>query len=96
MNPFLQSDQDEADTVGGEVTSQESQEKPKPVPAARPPPPQVKPERPAVPNLPVSRQQPQAEGTEVSSVSKEYYQNSWTMNSEIRVTVDFGTRSVMI
>ncbi|CAH3145530.1 unnamed protein product [Porites lobata] len=63
-NPFLQSDQDEADTVGGEVTSQESQEKPKPVPAARPPPPQVKPERPAVPNLPVSRQQPQAEGTE--------------------------------
>ena len=59
--------------MGGEtVTQQETQEKPRPVPAARPPPPQVDNsakktgEKPPVPALPVTRPvQPQAESSEV-------------------------------
>ena len=66
MNPFLQSDQDEQDGVSGEAGGPtETQEKPKPIPAGRPPPPQVKAERPPVPPLPFNKQQPQAETTEV-------------------------------
>lgn len=67
-NPFLQSDPDEQDGAGGEVvTPTNGQEKPRPVSATRPPPPQMKPERPSVPPLPVNRQQPQAENTETKS-----------------------------
>lgn len=73
LNPFTHSDHDEQDGVGGEtVTQQETQERPKPIPAARPPPPQVDStgkkagEKPQVPPLPVTRPvQPQAEGSEV-------------------------------
>ena len=70
LNPFTHSDHDEQD--GETVTQQEIQERPKPVPAARPPPPQVdnagkkEGEKPLVPPLPVTRPvQPQAEITEV-------------------------------
>ena len=66
MNPFLQSDQDEQDGVSGEAGAPtESQDSPKPIPAGRPPPSQVKPDRPPVPSLPVNKQQSQAETTEV-------------------------------
>lgn len=70
-NPFTNSDPDEQDGVGGETATQpETEEKPRPVPAARPPPPQMDStdkkagEKPLVPPLPVSRpEQPQAEDT---------------------------------
>ncbi|XP_078378544.1 myc box-dependent-interacting protein 1-like isoform X1 [Oculina patagonica] len=79
LNPFTHSDHDEQEGVGGEtVTQQETQERPKPVPAARPPPPQVDStdkkagEKPQVPPLPVARPvQPQAESTEKGSPSNE-------------------------
>ena len=73
LNPFTHSDHDEQDGVCGEtVTQQETQERPKPIPATRPSPPQVDStgkkaeEKPQVPPLPVTRPvQPQAEGSEV-------------------------------
>ena len=73
LNPFTHSDHDEQDGVGGEtVIQQETQEKPKPTPATRPPPPQVDSsgkkaaEKPQVQPLPVTRPvQPQADSSEV-------------------------------
>jgi len=68
LNPFTQSDQDEQDGVGGEAAAPtETQEKTKPIPVGRPPPPQVKTDKPPVPPLPVNRQQPQAENAEAKN-----------------------------
>ncbi|KAJ7391881.1 hypothetical protein OS493_016171 [Desmophyllum pertusum] len=78
-NPFTNSDPDEQDGVGEKTATQpETEEKPRPVPAARPPPPQMDStdkkagEKPLVPPLPVSRpEQPQAEDTSEESPTNE-------------------------
>ena len=64
--PFLQSDQDEQDSVDGETKAlTESQEKAKSPPSGRPAPPQLKADKPPVPSLPVNTHDSQTEITEV-------------------------------
>jgi len=73
LNPFTQSDHDEQDGVGEETAIQQgTQDKPKVIPTARPPPPQVDSsgnksgEKPQVQPLPVTRPvQPQTDSSEV-------------------------------
>ncbi|XP_068670145.1 myc box-dependent-interacting protein 1-like [Montipora foliosa] len=65
LNPFLQSDQDEQDSVDGETKAlTESQEKAKSPPSGRPAPPQLKADKPPVPSLPVNTHDSQTEITE--------------------------------
>ena len=66
LKPFLQSDQDEQDSVDGETKAlTESQEKAKSPPSGRPAPPQLKADKPPVPSLPVNTHDSQTEITEV-------------------------------
>lgn len=73
LNPFTHSDHDEQDGVSAEtVTRQQTQERPRPIPAARPSPPQVHStgkktgDKPEVAPLPVTApMQPQDDSSEV-------------------------------
>jgi len=79
LNPFTHSDHDEQDGVSAEtVTRQQTQERPRPIPAARPPPPQAHStgkkagDKPEVAPLPVTEPaQPQDDSSEKGSPSNE-------------------------